>query len=138
MTSRQTLAEAEKLLNQHQQLKEEVEGYANEYAQMKEYGENVVEGQDDVQYMFLREVSHTRPASAALFKLMSQLICLSATQATNQSINQSISQSINVCAAPAVEAEGSRRRLERSTEDGAEQTTDAVAKPQPTGLLPPT
>ena len=51
------LAAAEKVLNQHQQIKEEVEAYANDYAQMKEYGEKVVEGEEDVQYMFLREVS---------------------------------------------------------------------------------
>ena len=43
-------------MNQHQQIKEDVEGYAQEYASMKEYGDNVVEGQEDVQYMFLREV----------------------------------------------------------------------------------
>ena len=52
------LAEAERLLNAHQQLKEEIDGYAPEYAKMKEYGEKVVEGQEDVQYMFLREVSY--------------------------------------------------------------------------------
>ena len=50
------LAEAERLLNEHQQLKEEIDGYAPEYAQMKQFGSNVVEGQEDVQYMFLREV----------------------------------------------------------------------------------
>lgn len=51
------LAEAERLLTSHQQLKEEIDGYAPDYARMKEYGQKVVEGQDDVQYMFLREVS---------------------------------------------------------------------------------
>ena len=50
------LAEAERLLNEHQQVKEEIDGYAPEYAQMKEYGAKVTEGQEDVQYMFLREV----------------------------------------------------------------------------------
>lgn len=50
------LAEAERLLNEHQQLKEEIDAYAPDYAQMKEYGITVVEGQEDVQYMFLREV----------------------------------------------------------------------------------
>ena len=50
------LAEAERLLNQHKQIKEEIDGYAPDYAQMKEFGEKVVEGQEDVQYMFLREV----------------------------------------------------------------------------------
>ena len=53
-----SLGEAEKLLNNHQQIKEEIDGYAPEYSQMKEYGIKVVEGQEDVQYMFLREVSH--------------------------------------------------------------------------------
>lgn len=51
------LAEAEHLLNQHEQIKSEIDGYADEYASMKNYGKQVVEGQDDVQYMFLREVS---------------------------------------------------------------------------------
>ena len=52
----ESLADAETMLNQHRQLKEEIDGYAPEYASMKEYGEKVVEGQEDVQYMFLREV----------------------------------------------------------------------------------
>lgn len=52
----ETMAEAERVLNQHQQLKEEIDGYAKDYAEMKDYGETVVEGQEDVQYMFLREV----------------------------------------------------------------------------------
>ena len=51
------LAEAERLLSQHEQIKSEIDGYADEYALMKNYGKTVVEGQDDVQYMFLREVS---------------------------------------------------------------------------------
>lgn len=50
------LAEAEKLLNQHQQIKEEIDGYSDQYRQMHEYGNKVVEGQTDVQHMFLREV----------------------------------------------------------------------------------
>ena len=52
----QDLAEAERLLNEHQQIREEIDAYTADYAKMKEFGENVVEGQDDVQYMFLREV----------------------------------------------------------------------------------
>lgn len=52
----QDLAEAEKLLNQHQQIKEEIDGYAPEYEKMRVYGQQVVEGQEDVQHMFLREV----------------------------------------------------------------------------------
>ncbi len=50
------LAEAERLLNQHEQVKEEIDGYAPEYEQLMDYGKKVVEGQDDPQYMFLREV----------------------------------------------------------------------------------
>ena len=51
------LAEAEHMLSQHQQLKEEIDGYAAEYEQMRNYGRMVVSSQpDDVQYMFLREV----------------------------------------------------------------------------------
>lgn len=49
------LAEAERLLNEHQQVKEEIEAYAPDYSSMKDYGDKVVEGQEDVQYLFLRE-----------------------------------------------------------------------------------
>lgn len=49
------LVEAQKTLLQHQQIKEEIDHYAPDYAKMKEYGDNLVEGQNDVQYMFLRE-----------------------------------------------------------------------------------
>ena len=51
-----SLADAEKLLNQHQQLKDEIDAYAPEYAKMKEFGDKVTEGQDDPQYMFLAQV----------------------------------------------------------------------------------
>lgn len=50
------VAEAEDLLQQHAQIKTEIDAYAPDYDQMKDYGSNVVEGQQDVQYMFLREV----------------------------------------------------------------------------------
>ena len=50
-----SLADAEKLLNQHQQLKDEIDAYAPEYAKMKEFGDKITEGQDDPQYMFLRQ-----------------------------------------------------------------------------------
>ncbi|XP_062617853.1 spectrin beta chain-like isoform X3 [Saccostrea cucullata] len=50
-----SLADAEKLLNQHQQLKDEIEAYSPEHAKMKEFGEKVTEGQEDPQYMFLRQ-----------------------------------------------------------------------------------
>merc|ERR1712168_854410 len=49
------LGEAEKLLLQHQQTKDEIDGYAPQYAKMKEFGDKTGEGQEDVQYMFLRE-----------------------------------------------------------------------------------
>lgn len=51
------LAEAEQMLSQHQLLKEEIDGYADNYAQMRDYGRTLVDGQtSDAQYMFLREV----------------------------------------------------------------------------------
>lgn len=49
------LVEAERLLHDHALLKQEIDTYAPDYAQMKEYGQKVVEGQEGVQYMFLRE-----------------------------------------------------------------------------------
>lgn len=49
------MAEAEKLLLDHAQIKQEIDAYAPDYAQMKEYGQKVVEGQEGVQYMFMRE-----------------------------------------------------------------------------------
>ena len=52
-----SLPEAERLLNEHQQVKEEIAAYADDYAQMKDYGKKLVEGQEDAQYMFLGEVS---------------------------------------------------------------------------------
>lgn len=51
-----SLADAEKLLNQHQQLKDEIDAYAPEYAKMKDFGDKVTKGQEDPQYMFLRQV----------------------------------------------------------------------------------
>ena len=51
-----SLADAERLLNQHQQVKEEIDAYAPEYAKMKEFGDRVTEGQTDPQYMFLAQV----------------------------------------------------------------------------------
>ncbi|RWS10326.1 spectrin beta chain-like protein [Dinothrombium tinctorium] len=50
-----SLAEAEKLLSQHQQIKEEIDNYTDDYNSMMEYGEKVTDGQTDPQYMFLRE-----------------------------------------------------------------------------------
>jgi len=52
-----TLNEAEQLLNQHQTIKEEIDRYGPDYAQMKEYGHRVIHDADttDPQYIFLRE-----------------------------------------------------------------------------------
>lgn len=36
-----SLAEAEKLLSQHQTIKEEIDNYRDEYAKMMEYGEKI-------------------------------------------------------------------------------------------------
>ena len=52
-----SLADAERLLNQHQQLRDEINTYAPEYAKIKDFGDKVTEGEDDPQYMFLRQVS---------------------------------------------------------------------------------
>lgn len=53
------LAEGEKLLSQHQQIKEEIDNYTEDYNRMMEYGEKITQGQTDPQYMFLREVRPT-------------------------------------------------------------------------------
>merc|ERR1719461_1466484 len=53
-----SLAEAEKLLSQHQQIREEIDSYTNDYSSMMDYGEKVTADPstfDDPQYMFLRE-----------------------------------------------------------------------------------
>jgi len=53
-----SLAEAEKLLSTHQQIREEIESYVNDYSSMMEYGEKITADPatfDDPQYMFLRE-----------------------------------------------------------------------------------
>ena len=43
-------------MNQHQQLRDEIDTYAPEYAKIKEFGDKVTEGEEDAQYMFLRQV----------------------------------------------------------------------------------
>ncbi|XP_065331438.1 spectrin beta chain isoform X2 [Cloeon dipterum] len=53
-----SLAEAEKLLSQHQSIREEIDNYTDDYTTMMKYGENITaepSTQDDPQYMFLRE-----------------------------------------------------------------------------------
>ncbi|XP_072024969.1 spectrin beta chain-like isoform X3 [Amphiura filiformis] len=51
----ETLKEAEQLLNKHAAIKEEVDGYEEKYAKLKEEGDRITEGQTDTQYMFLRQ-----------------------------------------------------------------------------------
>ncbi|XP_030854304.1 spectrin beta chain, non-erythrocytic 1 isoform X1 [Strongylocentrotus purpuratus] len=51
----ESLAEAEKYLNKHAAIKDEIDGYEDKYAKMKENGERITEGQTDTQYMFLRQ-----------------------------------------------------------------------------------
>ncbi|XP_039294197.1 spectrin beta chain isoform X2 [Nilaparvata lugens] len=53
-----SLADAEKLLNQHQSIREEIDNYRDDYTKMMEYGQRITaepSTQDDPQYMFLRE-----------------------------------------------------------------------------------
>ncbi|XP_074603103.1 spectrin beta chain-like [Brevipalpus obovatus] len=50
-----SLAEAEKLLAHHKQIKEEIDNYREDYTSMMDYGEKVTHGQTDAQYIFLRE-----------------------------------------------------------------------------------
>ncbi|XP_065222377.1 spectrin beta chain isoform X2 [Planococcus citri] len=53
-----SLADAEKLLSQHQTIREEIDNYMDDYVKMMEVGDKVTAEpgtQDDPQYMFLRE-----------------------------------------------------------------------------------
>nr|XP_033794883.1 spectrin beta chain, non-erythrocytic 1 isoform X1 [Geotrypetes seraphini]XP_033794884.1 spectrin beta chain, non-erythrocytic 1 isoform X1 [Geotrypetes seraphini] len=50
-----TLAEAEKLLTQHENIKNEIDNYEDDYQKMRDMGEMVTQGQTDAQYMFLRQ-----------------------------------------------------------------------------------
>uniref|UniRef100_A0A6Q2YDF4 Spectrin beta chain n=1 Tax=Esox lucius TaxID=8010 RepID=A0A6Q2YDF4_ESOLU len=50
-----TLAEAEKLLAQHESIKNEICNYEEDYQKMRDMGEMVTQGQTDAQYMFLRQ-----------------------------------------------------------------------------------
>ncbi|KAG8443698.1 hypothetical protein GDO86_009029 [Hymenochirus boettgeri] len=50
-----TLAEAEKLLTQHENIKNEINNYEEDYQKMRDMGELVTQGQTDAQYMFLRQ-----------------------------------------------------------------------------------
>ncbi|TKS67942.1 Spectrin beta chain, non-erythrocytic 1 [Collichthys lucidus] len=50
-----TLAEAEKLMAQHDGIKNEIQNYEEDYQKMRDMGEMVTQGQTDAQYMFLRQ-----------------------------------------------------------------------------------
>uniref|UniRef100_A0A3B4BA65 Spectrin beta chain n=1 Tax=Periophthalmus magnuspinnatus TaxID=409849 RepID=A0A3B4BA65_9GOBI len=50
-----TLTEAEKLLAQHENIKNEIRNYEEDYQKMRDMGEMVTQGQTDAQYMFLRQ-----------------------------------------------------------------------------------
>ncbi|KAF5898765.1 spectrin beta chain, non-erythrocytic 1 isoform X1, partial [Clarias magur] len=50
-----TLAEAEKLLAQHEGIKNEIRNYKEDYQKMRDMGETVTRGQTDAQYMFLSQ-----------------------------------------------------------------------------------
>ncbi|XP_053101861.1 spectrin beta chain, non-erythrocytic 1 isoform X2 [Hemicordylus capensis] len=50
-----TLAEAEKLLTQHENIKNEINNYEEDYQKMRDMGEMVTQGQTDAQYMFLHQ-----------------------------------------------------------------------------------
>lgn len=52
----QSLAEAEQLLNKHASIREEIDGYAEDYNKMRAMGDRVTQDQTDPQYMFLRQV----------------------------------------------------------------------------------
>ncbi|XP_034534159.1 spectrin beta chain, non-erythrocytic 1-like [Notolabrus celidotus] len=50
-----TLTEAEKLMAQHEGIKNEIQNYEEDYQKMRDMGEMVTQGQTDSQYMFLRQ-----------------------------------------------------------------------------------
>ncbi|KAF6734216.1 Spectrin beta chain, non-erythrocytic 1 [Oryzias melastigma] len=50
-----TLAEAEKLMAQHQGIKNEILNYEEDYQKMRDMGDMVTRGQTDAQYMFLQQ-----------------------------------------------------------------------------------
>ncbi|KRX82058.1 Spectrin beta chain, partial [Trichinella pseudospiralis] len=49
------LAEAEQLLSQHSVIREEIDGYAEDYAKMRMMGDRVTQDQTDPQYLLLRQ-----------------------------------------------------------------------------------
>lgn len=65
----QSLAEAEQLLNQHSAIREEIDGYAEDYAKMRAMGDRVTQDQTDPQYMFLKQVFIRKSLSGTDFVL---------------------------------------------------------------------
>ncbi|KAI6219065.1 Spectrin beta chain [Aphelenchoides besseyi] len=51
----QSLADAERLLEQHATIHDEINGYAEDYRKMRAMGDRVTQDQTDPQYMFLRQ-----------------------------------------------------------------------------------
>ncbi|KAI6170719.1 Spectrin beta chain [Aphelenchoides bicaudatus] len=51
----QSLADAERLLEQHAAIHDEISGYAEDYKKMRAMGDRVTQDQTDPQYMFLRQ-----------------------------------------------------------------------------------
>ncbi len=51
-----SLVEAEQLLQQHSAIREEIEGYMEDYSKMRAMGDRVTQDQADPQYMLLRQV----------------------------------------------------------------------------------
>jgi spectrin beta len=51
----QSMAEAEQLLQQHSAIREEIDGYEEDYNKMRAMGDRVTQDQTDPQYMFLRQ-----------------------------------------------------------------------------------
>lgn len=49
------LADAEKSLVQHEQLKEEIDSYQDEFVRLLDYGRRITEDKEDAQYMFLSQ-----------------------------------------------------------------------------------
>lgn len=51
----QSLADAERLLEQHAAIHDEISGYAEDYKKMRAMGDRVTQDQTDSQFMFLRQ-----------------------------------------------------------------------------------
>ena len=71
----ESLKEAEQLLNKHAAIKEEIDGYEEKYAKLKEEGDRITEGQTDTQYMFLKQVIIRRYQEWDLCVFVKLVIC---------------------------------------------------------------